>query len=219
MKNKIVKFAIMALASFVVINVGMFFFLKMTQPKMGARADSAATAQQKAGADSLARASAGTAPADAAKSLAEAAKDTTKTLPAARAEGGSSNVTPVAASVVAPEPSPMPSPPQPSNTISSVDSTPVASQPDTSQSAGNLISNMNDADTKEMAKLAKLLEAVKPAEAASIAEQLSVDQIVALVMKMKDRNAGKMLAALPPDQAARVALKMSQMGNPAKGKP
>jgi flagellar motility protein MotE (MotC chaperone) len=62
----------------------------------------------------------------------------------------------------------------------------------------------------QMAKLGKLLESMKPDEAAAIASQLTIDQIVVLVMRMKDRAAGKMLAALPVDQAAQVAVKMSK---------
>jgi len=112
----------------------------------------------------------------------------------------------------------MPSPPEPDKTLSSVDSTPVAdaAKPDT-KSSETAVAAVGD--EKQMAKLAKLLESVKPGEAATIAARLDTDQIVALVMKMKDRSAGKMLAAMPPEQAAKIALRMSEMATATRGRP
>jgi flagellar motility protein MotE (MotC chaperone) len=73
-------------------------------------------------------------------------------------------------------------------------------------------------DAASLAKLAKLLEAMKPAEAASVVSGLDTEQIVALVLKMKDRTAGRMLAALPPDVSVKVALRMSQAAVQTRGK-
>jgi hypothetical protein len=70
---------------------------------------------------------------------------------------------------------------------------------------------LSASNLKELAKLAKVLEGMKPAEAAAIASRLGTEEIVALVMKMKDRKAAKMMAELPVDLAAQVAERMSEM--------
>jgi flagellar motility protein MotE (MotC chaperone) len=72
-------------------------------------------------------------------------------------------------------------------------------------------------DAQQVDKLAKLLESMKPVEAADIISHLTTDQIVALVMKMKERTAGRMLAALPIEQAAQVAERMSRTASRSRG--
>jgi hypothetical protein len=212
LKNKIVRLAALFLGSLAIINVGMFFFLKMTEPKMGARADKVKT-KVATTSDSLAHASP-VAKADTTAAAPQSA--TTPSIEQTSAEPARTQQ-PVAASLATPAAPALPTPPEPQPTISSVDSTPVAVTPDSAASHVSAAAVANG-DTKEMAKLAKLLESVKPEEAASIASQLDIEQIVALVMKMKDRSAGKMLAAMPPEQAALVALRMSQMATQARGK-
>ena len=63
----------------------------------------------------------------------------------------------------------------------------------------------------EIAKLAKVLEGMKPAEAAVIAERLPTNTIVELVMRMKSRSGAKMMASLPVPVAASVATKMAEL--------
>jgi flagellar motility protein MotE (MotC chaperone) len=65
--------------------------------------------------------------------------------------------------------------------------------------------------TAEIAKLAKLLEGMKPAEAAVIAERLPTETIVDLVMRMKSRSGAKMMASLPVPVAASVATRMAEL--------
>lgn len=70
--------------------------------------------------------------------------------------------------------------------------------------------------TAEIAKLAKLLEGMKPAEAATIAEGLPTDTIVELVMRMKARSGAKMMASLPVPVAASVAERMAELSGAKK---
>ncbi|MBL0061183.1 MAG: hypothetical protein IPP40_06795 [bacterium] len=65
--------------------------------------------------------------------------------------------------------------------------------------------------TAEISKLAKLLEGMKPSEAAVIAERLPTETIVQLVMRMKSRNGAKMMASLPVPVAASVATRMAEL--------
>ena len=65
--------------------------------------------------------------------------------------------------------------------------------------------------TAEISKLAKLLEGMKPGEAAVIAERLPTETIVQLVMRMKSRNGAKMMASLPVPVAASVATRMAEL--------
>jgi flagellar motility protein MotE (MotC chaperone) len=67
------------------------------------------------------------------------------------------------------------------------------------------------ASTAEIAKLAKVLEGMKPAEAAVIAERLPTNTIVELVMRMKSRSGAKMMASLPVPVAASVATRMAEL--------
>lgn len=68
----------------------------------------------------------------------------------------------------------------------------------------------------EIAKLAKVLEGMKPAEAAVIAERLPTDTIVQLVMRMKARTGAKMMASLPVQVAASVAERMAELSGAKK---
>lgn len=70
--------------------------------------------------------------------------------------------------------------------------------------------------TAEISKLAKLLEGMKPDEAAVIAERLPTDTIVDLVMRMKSRNGAKMMASLPVPVAASVATRMAELSGAKK---
>lgn len=69
---------------------------------------------------------------------------------------------------------------------------------------------------EEIAKLAKVLEGMKPAEAAVIAERLPTDTIVELVMRMKARTGAKMMASLPVPVAANVASRMAELSGAKK---
>ncbi len=68
----------------------------------------------------------------------------------------------------------------------------------------------------EIAKLAKVLEGMKPGEAAIIAERLPTETIVELVMRMKSRNGAKMMASLPVPVAASVATRMAELSGVRK---
>ncbi|MCB9365972.1 MAG: hypothetical protein H6508_02120 [Calditrichaeota bacterium] len=68
----------------------------------------------------------------------------------------------------------------------------------------------------EIAKLAKMLEGMKPTEAATIAERLPAETIVQLVMRMKARNGAKMMASLPVPLAASVAERMAELSGAKK---
>jgi hypothetical protein len=219
LKNKIVRLAALALASFAVINVGMFFFLKMTQPKMGARAETASKVEKTLLADSTAHAVTPVASEPFHDSTAAvASKDTSGMQPLAEAPKEQPPQQPIAeASLATPSTPAMPPAPEPETSVSTVDSTPVATVPDSAATQA-AATPVIQTDSKELGKLAKLLESVKPDEAAAIASQLDIEQIVALVMKMKDRSAGQMLAAMPAEQAAKVALRMSQVAAQTRGK-
>ena len=71
--------------------------------------------------------------------------------------------------------------------------------------------NETPKSTAEISKLAKLLEGMKPNEAAVIAERLPTETIVQLVMRMKSRNGAKMMASLPVPVAASVATRMAEL--------
>jgi flagellar motility protein MotE (MotC chaperone) len=206
----------LGIASFVVINVGMYFFLSATQPKAGVRADGAGLAQMKA--DSAAHP--GEAKADSAAPHGEGG--TTHTM--AAVDTTVKHESPVAEPIAEAAPAET-KPEEPAANITTetpaedahVEPEKAADAAATEANAEAVMQAAKDGDEKEMAKLAKLLEAMKPAESADIASHLTTEQIVTLMMKMKDRAAGKMLAALPIEQAARVAERMSQTASRSRG--
>lgn len=214
-KLLLIKIALFT-AAFVVINVGMYFFLSATQPKAGVRADGKGLAHlesdstahgEQAHADTLHAKSDST---TAHAHIADSTKQTTSAV--------GETIHQAAEAMKAPEQTAQAAhvetfvPDAESATEKAVDTTSVETDPQQVAQAAAV------GGDKEMTKLAKLLESMKPDEAADIASHLTTDQIVTLVMKMKDRAAGKMLAALPIEQAARVAERMSQTASRSKGK-
>ena len=204
--KKILMTAGLFIACFAVINAGMYFFLQATQPKIGHRAEGP---KAQVSADSLKLA--------ATVSVDSIRRDSTAEVTAPVVAHDTTTAVNVAASAVA-ETTVAEAPLE--NVTATVD-TPSAdeneqlSEAPEETNADEAVSSLESGDSRQMAKLAKLLESMKPAEAADIASHLTTDQIVILVMKMKDRTAGRMLAALPIEQAAQVAERMSQMSRTA----
>ena len=65
-------------------------------------------------------------------------------------------------------------------------------------------------DRKRVTRLAKILESMKPQEAAPLMGQLTDDLNVAILMKMKERPAGKILSEMPVSRAAAISRLISQ---------
>ena len=207
--KKYIKPAGLFAGSLVVINVGIYFLLQATTPKIGPRAGEAELAADSLHSDSLqALASADSVLADSALETAHLA-DTTAVE--------ENNAPPLAEPVVA-EVMPPPASEEPAGAALEEEpdfeseSLTDAPPPD-AESAAQAV---KEGDWKEIAKLAKYLESMKPADAAAIASQLESDQIIVLMMRMKDRTAGKILAELPVEQAARIAARMSQTASRAR---
>jgi hypothetical protein len=180
--------ALLFIGSFAVINAGMYFFLSRTHAGPAARkVVSGETASERA-ADSLQTAS---------ENDSSAVNGDVLLASTARADSTASAFeSPLAA--------------EPITDSGSGDTTELLAETGTVEAPDDTPAVAVPSNPAELAKLAKALEAMKPDAAAAIAAQLDTDQIVALVMKMKDRTAGRMLAAFPPELAAQVALQMSQ---------
>jgi hypothetical protein len=206
LKKNHLMLAGMLVASFVIINIGMHFFLRLTQPKMGHRRTEVVAKLK--GADSTAAIAA------RKDSVLKSTPDTAAVpiMPVNLASVNDTAPLPVAQS---------PTADTAAQAIAQIAPSDMSATGETGgttadlEPATNMDENTSDTEamenTREMAKLAKLLETMKPTDAASIAARLDEEQIIALVMRMKDRTGGKMLAALPVEQAARVATLMSQM--------
>jgi len=202
--KKYIKPAAMFTGSLVVINVGIYFLLQATTPKIGPRAGETELAADSLLADSLLAehivADSALAPSEAeemsvAEATAPAVSDTTPTV--------QEEVATVKPPTIQEEPA------------AAVVEAEAANEPEIPADeplydAENTAQAVKEGDLKEIAKLAKYLEAMKPADAAAIAAQLDTDEIILLMMRMKDRTAGKILAELPVEQAARIASQMSQ---------
>ena len=62
------------------------------------------------------------------------------------------------------------------------------------------------------AKLAKMYEAMKPAQAAPIMSALDLDIILDIMIRMKERQAAKIMANMDPGLAAQLSTRMSLKG-------
>lgn len=216
--KKYIVYAGMFLGSFLVINVGMYFVLSMTQPETvnetseladstGMVPDSAAVALQDTSIQHEAeQAAVPEEPSDEiAQTLPVQVQDT---IPQTDVKEESAAVEPAHFEITAEDMS-LNQQTIPQEETSESYNEEQAVQAALSQqeiNAPKLAPNQ-----KELAKLAKLLEGMKPAEAAAIASRLDIEEIVALVMKMKDRKAAKMMAELPISTAALVAQRMSEL--------
>lgn len=210
--KKYIKPAILFLGSFIVVNAAMFGFLTLTRPSPPAEITAELAAADSTAVDSTAAEHAAVVDADAATRAdsgnvaldSSVSTETASTLPetllpmAEPAPEPAVAVAETAAVVPAIHAAPDAAPTAPVDVAAAVNS---ATLPD---------------DSEELAKLAKLLESMKPDDAAAIVARLNTDQIIALVMRMKNRNGGKMLAALPDEKAASVAARMSQTASRGK---
>lgn len=206
------------LGTFVILNVAMFFLLKLTQPvpspsELAMAHDSTAHGSlSDAAHDSTELAE----HADTELTNAhESATDVSHTnADTAHEEQSADNVTHELAVVAEQAPvltdvtdSTHTETPEAEDSLASGD-VPAIDDPDVVAESGK--------SDLEIAKLAKVLEGMKPAEAAVIAERLPTDTIVQLVMRMKARTGAKMMASLPVPVAASVAERMAELSGAKK---
>lgn len=217
------KTILIFLASFAVINVAMYFFLNATQPKSAVPA----LVTQVAVSDSVAHSTTPTV-AQPAPATPEVKKDTIKSQP----------VSPVLAAPDTTTPAPIEEPDmrqaaavevnEPEVPITETNKVPEftaeseePAEPDTEavsqeetvpeEQAMDASDKPAESDPRQLQRLAKLLESMKPQQAAPIMSRLSDETIVALFMHMHERPAAKIMALLPVEQAARVSFLMSGM--------
>ncbi|MBK6909466.1 MAG: hypothetical protein IPH10_00795 [bacterium] len=204
------------LGTFIVLNVVMFFVLKMTQPK-------SAVLEHLAGADSLA-VHADSLHADSLQADMHAESDST--------HAGSE--TALFDSVAAPEDSSLAEIAEGGHSDSAatqhnaIEDAALTAEVISDDAANDTEAIEGDAEssasvnaspvvadapqsTAEISKLAKMLEGMKPTEAAVIVESLPTETIVQLVMRMKSRSGAKMMASLPVPVAASVASRMAEI--------
>jgi flagellar motility protein MotE (MotC chaperone) len=65
---------------------------------------------------------------------------------------------------------------------------------------------------KRVSSLADLYESMDPKQSAKIASSLDLDLLVEIVVKMKARQAAKMIEELPPSIGARISKKLGERG-------
>jgi flagellar motility protein MotE (MotC chaperone) len=72
--------------------------------------------------------------------------------------------------------------------------------------------SLDAAHDVEIAKLAKVYEAMKPASAAPILASLDMDIVLEIMSRLKDRQAARILAFMTPALAAEISARMSPQG-------
>jgi flagellar motility protein MotE (MotC chaperone) len=65
-------------------------------------------------------------------------------------------------------------------------------------------------DARQINRLARIFESMKPAEVAPVMSQLTDDVNVMILMKMKERPAGKILSEMPVSRAAAISRMISE---------
>jgi hypothetical protein len=193
------KNLIIVLGSVVVINVAMFFILKATQPKSavpellaGAEmSDSTTHAEhdstqpiQDILAEDIKDTPSHDKPKADSSTLASVTKDTHNIIPETTIEEDTFFTVPIEEETFA---------------------------EDSDEHATQLAEAVSQGDIKQFQRLSKLLQAMKPIEAAPIMAQLSDETIVALFMRMRERSAAKIMSLLPIERSVRISRLMTCM--------
>ncbi len=197
------KNLIIVIGSVVVINVAMFFILKATQPK-------SAVPELLAGAemsDSTAHAEHDSVQTVKAP-LAEAIKDS-QTHDKPNADSSTLASVPEKANKITPETTQdMDTSHMDTSYTAPIEET-VAEQPE--EQAAQLTAAVSQGDIKQFQRLSKLLQSMKPNEAAPIMVHLSDETIVAIFMRMRERSAAKIMSLLPIERSVRISRLMTCM--------
>ena len=69
-----------------------------------------------------------------------------------------------------------------------------------------------DEKEKDLAKLVKIFEIMKPEEIAGILLNFEEDTVIAILVRLKERKTAKILSLMGPDYAARISRKMGSYG-------
>ncbi len=202
------------LGIFIVLNVGMFFLLKMTQPKsavLDAALHGDSTAVQAEDSTSISEDQ----EFDEAPEMVEESGDASGEH--VQADSGqhdeSTEQAKVLASADGAKSDQKAEATESESSLSDLEAEHVDEEGTDSLAASedDVVLSETPKSTAEISKLAKLLEGMKPNEAAVIAERLPTETIVQLVMRMKSRNGAKMMASLPVPVAASVATRMAEL--------
>ena len=70
---------------------------------------------------------------------------------------------------------------------------------------------LDDERLERIAKLAKMFGSMKPDKAATIASALDMELLINIVSRMKEKDAAKLLSALPPKLAAEVSRRIGKL--------
>jgi flagellar motility protein MotE (MotC chaperone) len=194
-----VKNLIIIFGSLVVVNVAMFFILKATQPKSAvpellaageiadstvhAEHDSTLTGRQETLTENSDDSSSHDEHSDDITNIASAPLDTQETISEAAHEIDTSHSTPTEET--------------------------VAEQSE--EQLAQLTEAVSQGDIKEFQRLAKLLQAMKPIEAAPIMAHLSDETIVAIFMRMRERSAAKIMSLLSIERSVEISRLMTRM--------
>lgn len=214
------KTLLIFVGSFLLINVAMYFLLKSTQPKSAIPT----LTQKSASSDSAVHEPTPTSAA-LPPPVAETKKDTGEPGGATAEEPEEVTVpvpTVTEAEEVSSEFAEMPEdidelqeqeePVAESTESDEMDTEEYASEENGSDiQAEEVAEAVTEGNPKQIQRLAKLLESMKPQQAALIVTRLPDETIVTLFMRMRERPAAKILALLPLDQAARVSHRMLHM--------
>jgi flagellar motility protein MotE (MotC chaperone) len=75
----------------------------------------------------------------------------------------------------------------------------------------SLTAAVNQQDNTRLTQVAQLVETMKPAQSAPILKNMPDNMIVDMLLRMKQKQAAKILAALEPDRAARLTQIMGML--------
>ncbi|MBU1706711.1 hypothetical protein KKB28_02195 [bacterium] len=198
------KNLIIVLGSVVVINVAMFFILKATQPK-SAVPDLLAGAEMS---DSTAHTEHDSVQ-TVQEPLAEAIKDS-QTHDKPNADSSTlASVTEATHEIVPETTQDMDTSHMDTSFTVPMDEETIAEQPE--EHATRLAEAASQGDIKQFQRLSKLLQSMKPNEAAPIMVHLSDETIVAIFMRMRERSAAKIMSLLPIERSVRISRLMAYM--------
>ena len=98
--------------------------------------------------------------------------------------------------------------------LAEVEASPAAAPAKTTSEGASAAANggagLDDAALRDLARLVKVLDAMKPADAARILDSVDEDLAVEAIRKLKERQAGKVLALMNPAKAITVGQRLGR---------
>ncbi len=222
-KKNLMFYGIVFAAGLIVTNAGMYFMLKVTQPKtihaesLNATAENGHVPESESSSNGGDRTTADTPTIETGKHIDDdgVKSEHADAVSTPMSEIGNGDHSADGSATTTSLVSIVPTEPPASEDHATADMAPTEKEEhssiESSASAEQPADSSAIQEALRLTKLAKVMESMKPVDAAMIASELPTETVIVLMMKMKDRTAAKVLAAMPVELSSKVAAEMTAL--------